>query len=307
VRLFVSYTIAFFLILTFLSTLPHLLPGDPLELYYNDPIAEVPPALLESLRARYGLDKPIYEQVLTSLKNIFVGELGYSLVEQEEVSHLLWDYGRRSLFLVVPAFLFSALIGFIFGMEAGTRKDSPFDRLGLFTFIGLGALPPMVSGGVLLYLFYYRFFPGGVTSISGSGPLEVFQYLVLPTLTLIVSHVTLNFLLTRNNVVFLLKEPFVLALQAKEVGNTRIKYLHLARNILPLWIQRLAVSLGTLLTAGIVVEVVFHYPGLGSLLQEAILSRDYPLINGIILLLTMSVLGFNLAADLINKRLGVRE
>lgn len=306
-RLFLSYAIAFFLILAFLTTLPHFLPGDPLELYYKDPVAEVPPALLENLKVRYGLDKPVYEQVFTSLKNIFLGELGYSLVEQEEVSHLLWEYGKRSLLLVAPAFLLSAVIGFIFGMEAGARKESYFDCLGLFTFIGIGALPPMVSGGLLLYLFYYSLFPGVSISISDSGPLDALRYLLLPTVTLIVSHITLNFLLTRNNVVFLLKEPFVLALKAKEVRRRSIKYIHLARNILPLWVQRLALSLGTLLTAGIVVEVVFHYPGLGSLLQKAILSRDYPLINGIILLLTVSVLGCNLAADLINKRLRVRE
>lgn len=305
-RTVLSYLVALIFILLFLFTLPHFLPGDPLELYYNDPVAEVGPELVKNLRERYGLDASVYKQVLTSIKDIFIGDLGYSLVEQEDVSSLIVKYGGRSLLLLLPAFILSAFIGFVSGMEAGAKKDTYLDHLGLFSFIGMGSIPPMVSGGILLYLFYYSLHPGGISLIPNHSVMEVFRYLFLPSLTIIASHITLNFLLIRNNVVFLLGEPFILSLRARDAGRMRIRYIHLARNIIALFTQRLGVSLGTLLTSGIIVEVVFQYPGLGSLLYKAILSRDYPLINGIILLLTLSVLGFNLAAELISKRLNVR-
>ena len=178
----------------------------------------------------------------------------------------------------------------------------------------LQGVPEIGSGVLLLMLFSYQlgWLPaaGGMTLYAELGPgarlLDLLRHLALPLLTLMLAYFPGNFLLARASMVLVLKQPFLETARAKGLPPARIRYHHGARNVLLPMATRFGLRLASMITGALVVETIFAYPGLGTLLFNAIAMRDLPLIQGIVLFSALAVLGINLALDLLYGRLDPR-
>ena len=283
-------------LLVFLVT--RLTPGDPARVLLG-PRATEPE--VDRLRAAYGLDQPIYIQYVTWLGHVVRGDLGDSIQLHRPVAAEVVERFRATLILAFAAMLVSFSAGLAVGTLAALRANSVVDRV-LMSVALLGiSLPPFWVGLILIIAFslVLRWLPAtGMISATGSGgPLDVLDHLVLPTLSLAVVPLAVIARLTRANVLEVLNQLYVRTAHAKGLPPIRIVVRHVLRNTLVGTITILGLETGWLLAGAVYIETVFAWPGLGSMLVNAILQRDYPLVQGGVLLVAATYVLINLATD----------
>lgn len=301
-----SYLVALVLILAVNFALPRLMPGDPLQAVYGgEMLVEMSPEAYKELERRYGLDRPLGEQFVIYLRGLARGDLGQSYYYGCPVTEVIGGALPWTLLLAGGAFLLSALLGMWLGIESGWRREGAGGR-GLMWVVGLvNGFPDFFLGILFLLLFgvLLNWFPpgGAFTPYAGySGwalVLDVARHLALPLVVLTLTNLTGLFLLTRGSMVTVLGERYVLTARAKGLRDRVVRYRHAGRAALGPVTARLGVRVGRLVTGAVFVEVVFSYPGIGGLLQNALTMRDYPLLQGLFLLITVSVLAANALAD----------
>ncbi|NLP43495.1 MAG: ABC transporter permease [Peptococcaceae bacterium] len=305
--------LGFILILNFL--LPRLLPGDPFMAIYGEEAAlSLSEAAKEELRAKMNLDKSLIAQFKVYLLTLAKGDLGYSYALNQPVRTVISKVLPWTLLLVGSALILSTLIGLILGIESGWRRGTRADRWILLTVVGLSALPNFLIGILLLLFFAVQlgWFPlgGAVTPYSGfTGTaylLDVFKHLFLPLLALTLAQVPRSYLLTRASVLGNLSYPYVRTAAAKGLKPLQIRYKHVGRNSLLPISASLGVSVGSALAGSLFIEIVFSYPGMGSLIHQAIAQRDYPLLQGILLVIALTVILANLATDILASKIDPR-
>ena len=200
------------------------------------------------------------------------------------------------------------------GIESGWQRGSKTDRALLTSLMSLNGFPDFFLGMVLLIIFGVTLplFPlaGAVTPYAGlSGlalALDVLRHLFLPVAALTLAYLAGTYLLTRNTMITVLREPYMLTARAKGLSQRVLKYRHAGRNSMLPVVTRTGIWIGRVVTGALFTELVFAYPGVGYLTYEALLTRDYPVIQGVFLIVAIFVLLANFAVDLSYRRLDPR-
>jgi len=290
------------LVLTFV--LIHLAPGDPI---YALAGQSGDAAYYAAMRAKYGLDRPLVEQLAIYLLNASHGDFGYSYTHSQPALAVIADRIPATLLLMGPALALSTAAGVWLGAQAAAHANRPSDHVIVAgTLIG-AAIPAFWLGQVLVIVFAAELglFPvQGMSAARGSptglvGALDVAHHLVLPVVTLATLQLTLVTRLTRSGLREALAEDYVLTGRAKGLTGAQVLVRHALPNALLPVVTVIGGQFGTLLTGAVLVEIIFAWPGLGRLLYDATLARDYPLLMGIFLVASVSVILANLVVDVL--------
>jgi len=313
-----QYLITVWVIATLNFLLPRMMPGDPFLLLSADQgeeIARFSEAQRRYYIAQYGLDRPWLEQYAVYLAALARGDLGQSLYYNEPVTEILIRRLPWTLVLVLAAVALSTVAGALLGSLSAHRRGGWTDRLLYAAMITIAEVPAFLLGLVLLFVFAagLRLFPlsGAMTPFAETGSAwahlaDLAWHAALPVATLTIVRSGGMYLLARNSMTTVLARDYLRTARAKGLGPGRILMRHSLRNALLPITTRVFLSLGGLVGGAILVENVFAYPGLGRLMREAVLVQDYPLIQGIFLLVTVSVLTANFLADFVYARLDPR-
>lgn len=285
--------------------LPRLAPGNAIDyILPSDVAGSLSPAQRMAVLHRFGLDAPLPTQFVRYLAGIARGDLLVSVRFGRPVTSLLFERVGWTLLLVGSALVLSALLGAALGFRSAWRRGTGADTGTLGGIMFIDSLPPFFVGTLLLLIFSVGlgWFPsyGAVSGQHGQGLAlvgEVLQRAVLPIATLTIAGIGPMYLVARSALVSELQEDYVLMAEAKGLSDREVRR-HAARNaLLPVSTVAL-VGLGSLVGGAAVVETVFSYPGLGRLIYESVLARDYPVLQGAFLLLIVTVVLANLLNDL---------
>jgi len=310
------YVLLFVLLLNF--WLPRLLPGGPVE-YITGGVEEGVVFLTEAQKTAmldyYHLDDSTGMQFIKYAAGIFTFDFGNSINHKAPVYDVIMERLPWTLLIVGIATVFSILIGLMAGLYSAWRHPGKTDRSLFLTMLSLSTIPEFLIGMLLLIGFAvkWRWLPlsGAKTAFLRSdtwfGPVwDIVSHAMLPAVTLTLGSLAGLYLFMRNEAIHVRNEPFIEFASAKGIGSRGIVVRHIARNAaLPL-VTMIIIRMGGLLAGSVLVETVFAYPGVGKLLQEAIMGRDYPLLHGLFLLMTLFVLLLNLIADMIYPLLDPR-
>ncbi|NOY44313.1 MAG: ABC transporter permease [Deltaproteobacteria bacterium] len=249
------------------------------------------PADKAALRAELGLDRPLAEQYLGYLAGVVRGDLGRSILYRRPVAELLAARIPATLELSAAALAVALILAVPLGVAAARRKDTAVDRGSLVASLLGVSIPNFWLGPLLVLAFsvHLRWFP-----VSGRGG---WDSLVLPAITLGTALAAMLTRMLRSSLVEVLGAEYLTAARARGVGEGRVLWVHALRNALLPVITVLGLQMGSLLSGAVVTEAVFSWPGLGTLLLQAIHGRDYPLVQGCVLVISLGYVGVNLLAD----------
>jgi peptide/nickel transport system permease protein len=312
---FFNYAIALVTIFALNFILPRMMPGDPLHAIYGDEaLVAMTPQMEAQLIRQFALDRSWTDQLLAYAFGLLHGDLGFSYYYKDHVASVIMGALPWTLLLTGLALVLATILGIVIGIESGYRRGAPLDRSLMAGLMFLGGFPDFFVGIILLLTFGVSLdlFPlsGAATPYAGLEGLsyirDVAEHLALPLASLVLVQLGGIYLLTRNTIVSILGEAFILTAQAKGCSEFSIRYSHAGRNALLPVTTATGLRIPHLITGALFLEIVFSYPGVGSLLNTALDARDYPLIQGILLLVTVVVLTANLLVDLLYKRLDPR-
>jgi peptide/nickel transport system permease protein len=277
--------------------LMRLIPGDPIQIIMG---SEYSPQAEAELRRQLGLDRPIFVQYGIWIGNVLGGEFGYSYINHERVSVLLWDAFIPTLLLVIGTTIVGLLIALPSGIIAAIKKDSAWDYGTMGFAILAYSMPSFWKGIILIWIFgvYLGWFPtmGYVHPWVNFG--ESLWKLTLPSLTLGTFFSGLVARITRSSLLEVLDQDYIKAARARGVRQALLVGKHALRNALIPVVTVIGLQFGTLLGGAVLTETVFTIPGMGRLTVAAILNRDYQIVQGAVLLGVVFVVGVNLFVDL---------
>jgi ABC-type dipeptide/oligopeptide/nickel transport system permease component len=281
---------ALWLIVTMVFMLAHIVPGDPVAQMLGEGARADD---LQQLRHTLGLDQPIPVQYGRYLAGVVHGNLGESFRFQQPVLQVVISHYPATLELAFVALLVCAGIGIPAGLMAAQRRGTSTDHaIGVFTLFGL-SVPNFALGPVLILVFSVML---GWLPVSGrGGPL----HLILPAVTLGAALAAILTRMVRTSVIEELSSDYVRTARAKGLSESAVLFRHAFRNALIPIITILGLQFGTLLAGTIVTESIFSWPGIGRLAVQAISARDYPLLQGCILMIAVSYVLVNLLTDLV--------
>ena len=290
------------LVLTFV--LIHLAPGDPIYVLAGQ---SGDAAYFAAMRAKFGLDRSLSEQLGIYVLNALRGDFGYSYTYAQPVFGVIADRIPATLLLMIPALVVSTALGILLGVQAASHPDGPADHAILAGTLFGAAIPGFWLGQILVIVFAVSLglLPvQGMTTARGSATgvaavMDVIRHMVLPVMTLATLQLALITRLTRSGLREALAEDYVRAGRAKGLSNTQVLVRHALPNALLPVVTVIGGHFGTLLTGAVLVEIIFAWPGLGRLLYDAILARDYPLLMSIFLVASVSVILANLIVDVL--------
>lgn len=303
VTIYVAITINFFLF--------RVLPGNAVTDLSRVPHAS--PQLRHALMERFGLDKPKWQQYLIYLQNLAHGNLGISYQTQQPVSHVLLADLRNTIPMVTVGTLAAIVVGVVSGVLAAWRRGAPPDHINTNLAIFAYAFPTQWLGLMLLIVFQDVLPPGGMSNPFLFGPEPFWQHvadigthMILPALTLMLTTYGSYTLVVRSSMLETLGEDYILTARAMGLPPRRIVWRHALRNALLPMVTLIALELGYIVGGVVLLEVIFSWPGIGDAMYTAINTRDYPLLQGGFLVLTISVIMLNFLADLLYFRLDPR-
>ncbi len=313
-----TYAIAFLIILALIFLLPRMMPGDPLTAICGEEVlVEMTPELKAELVHRFALDEPLWSQFFVYLTGIMHGDFGYSYYYNAPVLEIILEALPWTLLLVGTSLVLSTVLSIIIGIESGWRRGKVSDKFLLTTTMILNGFPDFFIGIILLLLFavYLGCLPlqGAKTpysDLSGiNSMLDIAQHLVLPLIALTLAQLPGSYLLMRNTMITTLKEAFVRTAKAKGLSEVAVRYKHAGRNALLPIVTTTGVRVGIIFTGALFIEIIFSYPGVGLLSYNALLMRDYPILQGVFFIVAVFVILANFVVDLlytkIDPRIGV--
>lgn len=275
----------------------HLVPGDPVDVMLGE-YAGAADRL--ALRTRLGLDLPLAEQWMRFLNGLVHGDLGSSLVTGRPVTAMLAEHVGYTVILALAALLLAVVVGVPLGVVAALGVGRWWDGItSVLAVLGMSA-PSFVLGPLLIIVFAVQlgWFPvGGASEPAG---------LVLPAVTLASGLAAVLTRMTRAAMLEALLLPHVQAARARGLGELTVVVGHVCRNAALPVVTVIGLQLGALLGGAVVTETVFNWPGLGQLLVESITRRDYPVVQGAVLLTALTYIVVNAAVDSLNTRLDPR-
>lgn len=275
---------------TLVFSLIHLVPGDPVQAMLGESAA---PADVAKLRTQLGLDRPLYQQYISFARGVVHGDLGTSLRTSEPVTEAILTRMPATLELALAAMGVAILIaiplGIVAAVRAGTGVDHAATTLAL---IGI-SMPTFWLGPLLAIVFSVWL---GWLPVSGRG---TWANMVLPAITLGAPLAAMLARMTRASVIEELRELYVTAARARGVSEARAVFAHAFRNSLIPVVTVIGLQFGSVLTGAVITETIFAWPGVGRLLVQSISARDYPAVQGCILLIAVTYVSMNLLIDVL--------
>lgn len=306
-----DYLIALFIILTINFLLPRLLSGNPIDILYggSETYNELTPEIKQELMAKFGLDQPLYKQFINYLNDLLHLDFGYSYHFGLPVKVVIGRYLPWTLLLVTASIVTSLIIGYLFGITSAFKHNSRFDKITMGVMMSFTGFTQFFIGILLLILFAVKL---GWFPIAGcesqfrdyTGIAHVFDigyHLILPVTTMMIAEVTGIYLLVRNTGIIVKKKPFMLTAEARGLEKSKIMHKYLGKNIMPQLVNFLGLMIGRLFVGALMVELVFAYPGLGTLIQMSVNHRDYPMLQGIFLIIAVMVLLGSFLSEAFNR------
>ncbi len=283
------------------------LTGDPLADLEDYP--GITPEIIDSMRTLFGLNKPLYAQYFDFIVNLFKGQLGYSLLYKKPVAEVILNRLPYTLALLIPSVTLSNYIAYKLGLECGWRRRGAIGLTLLFLSIIFTSIPYFCFAFLFLYLFSVRL---GVTPVFGAispndnAPFlslnwfeDYMRHYILPFIVLTLRESLILIPYIRGIVVEVLGEDYITTAYAKGLPTKAIKYRYVARNVLPPIMTVMGLRYASLVDGAVITETIFSYPGTGRLVFEAIVNRDYWLLQGAVIILTLNVIIVNFIIDLI--------
>ena len=275
-------------VVTLVFFLVHAIPGDPVEVMLGE---QARTADKELLRRELGLDRPLAEQHLSYLKGLTRGDMGRSIHSREPVLRLIAARLPATLLLTLASLAVAVALAVPLGMLSAVRRGSLMDRGSmLFALLGV-SMPNFWLGPLLILLFSIQL---GWLPVSGMGGI---QHLILPAVTLGTALAAILTRMVRASVLEVIREPYVTTARAKGLPETAVLFRHTLRNALVPVITILGLQFGALLSGSVVTETIFSWPGVGRLVIQAIYQRDYPLVQGCVLVISLCYVLVNLGTD----------
>ena len=302
--LYAAITIFFVLVFNFF--LFRVLPGDVLSMLARS--GKTTPEMLESIRQMYGLDLPWYQQFFVYLQNLFTGDLGMSFVYKRPVMGVLSSRILPTVFLLGAAEIIAVIVGIVFGIVSAWKRGKAIDTGMLGTSLLLYSMPTFWLGMMLILVFCVNFHllpvsgmvtPGKVFVDTWSYIHDVSRHMVLPMACMALGMIGEYAITMRSTMIDVLSEDYITTAKAKGFSNGYVLRKHAMPNAMLPMITLIAINTGLIIGGAIQIETVFSWPGLGSLMYNALTSRDYPLLQGVFLLTTISVILANFLADIL--------
>ena len=282
--MFIVMVAAFFLV--------RMAPGSPAMLYLP---SEATPEMIAATEARLGLDKPLYEQFWNYVKNLVQGDLGMSSSYNQPVLRIILQRLPNTLMLAGGTVLIGCLLSIPLGIIAGTHRGKPIDFFAmLFALLGQ-SMSSMWLGVLLIYFFAVRL---GWLPAMGTGGL---RFLILPVLSLGYPMAAGITRIARSGMADTLQEDYITATYAKGIGRFKVYTKYALRNAMIPVSTMIGLNLGIFLAGSVVVETVFAWNGIGSLLNQSVNARDYNMVQALLLISAFMFTLINLVVDIINS------
>jgi peptide/nickel transport system permease protein len=316
-RLF-EYILVFFIIVSLNFLIPRLMPGDPFTFLSSDEgsvHSSYTDEQIAKYKSYYGLDKPLSQQYRDYMINLFRGNLGYSIYFNDTVVSIISKRVVWTIGIVAVSIVISSILGVFLGAFSAWHRNNRIDNIIYSIMITFSEIPSFLIAMLLLFVLAAGtgLFPlsGGITVFgqydsSFQRIMDIIHHGFLPVLALVLSQTGGYYLLSRNSMITVLSKDYMLTAEAKGLEDRRIIFRHGLKNaILPV-VTRIFMNLGTVFGGAILVENVFNYPGVGRLMRQAVMVRDYVLIQGIFLNVCILVLTMNFLADIVYRKLDPR-
>jgi peptide/nickel transport system permease protein len=294
--------LTFLIAVTITFLIVRLMPGDPTTALISDSLS---PDDARALKESFGLDKPLYQQYFLFLRNLSRGDLGYSFFYKDSVMSIIGNKLWWTLLLMSTALGITLLIGVPLGVISAKRQGGIIDQvINVAVVIGVSIFVPLLAF-LLLYFFSFKLM---LTPIGGAYTpgidksalfLDVVRHMVLPCLTLVITYLASIVLYTRNSMLDALKEDYVRTAKAKGVSDKIVTWSHALRNALIPTVTVTGLMIGKMVAGAVLTETVFSWPGVGTMIYDAVQKQDFPLLQGAFLVLAASVVIMTLITDLV--------
>jgi len=285
-------------VVTVVFLLIHLIPGDPVSVMLGP---DATANQIEATRRALGLDRPLHEQLLKFYARVLRGDLGQSYFLDRPVTTALRERAEPTLVLTLAALLVAVAIGVPSGILAGAYRGSPWDRM-LMTGALLGVcIPGFWLSLNFIYLFAVRlgWLPAAGYASVFVDPVAALRHMVLPAVSLGFNQSALIARIARSCMLEVLQQDYIRTARAKGLSQRVVVYVHAFRNALVPVTTVIGITMAILIGGAVVTEIVFNIPGLGRLIISAILRRDYPVVQGVVLVTAASYVVINLAVDVV--------
>ncbi|MBY6197040.1 ABC transporter permease [Vibrio hangzhouensis] len=305
------YLVALVVAATINFIIPRAMPGDPVTMMFANTTVQVTPERIAAMKELLGfVDGNYFVQYFHYMKNILSWELGTSVqFFPLSVNEILGSAFGWSLFLAGTAVILSFSIGSVLGIFAAWKRGSRFDTFVTPGMLIIQAMPQVVIAMMAMFIFAIglKWFPTGYAYTAGTLPdwtswafiKDMLYHAVLPLFCATVIQIGGFLVNMRNNMINLLNEDYITMAKGKGLSENRVVFNYAARNALLPSVTALSMSLGIAIGGQLIVEIIFNYPGLGSVMLNAIHARDYQVLQGQLLVMTLFMLFFNLAADML--------
>jgi len=286
-----------FVVSILLFAIMHSLPGDPIQLLAGDRTS--PEKILE-IRIRFGLDKPVYIQYMKWLTNALKMDFGLSIVTNQPVSKLVMSRLKFTLMLSGISVLLQYILAVPIALIAAFKKNSIFDKVTLYITIVFWSTPQFWFAILLILLFAIKFPIFPISGYSGASSL------VLPIATITLTRLASRIRITRSEIIDTLKEKYVITAYAKGLNDKKVLIKHVLKNALIPTTVMFFLSIPWIIGGSVIVEKIFAWPGMGYLLWTSITKQDYPVVQGIIMIIALLTVISNTTGDIIVAYLNPR-
>ncbi len=267
-----------------------MIPGDPARLVAGE---DATLADVEMVRKELGLDKPIVEQYVTYMKNLFKGDMGNSLKTNRPVSEEIGERFMPTFWLTVWSMAWAVIVGLVIGVISATKRNKWQDYLGMFGAVSGLSLPSFWLGLMLIQLFAVTL------GWLPTGGMESWKSYILPAFTLGTGVAAVVARFTRSSLMDVLKEDYIRTGRSKGLSERNVTWGHGLRNAMIPVVTMTGLQFGFLLGGSVVIETVFSWPGLGKLLIDSVAYRDYPVIQAEMMIFALEFIVINLIVDLL--------
>jgi len=276
----------------------YLTPGDPVAVILGP---DASPQQAQELRQRLGLDRPVPVQILRWFGRLLHGDLGQSIYLNRPVTQTLLERAEPTLMLTLLATLFAILVGLPIGIISATRAGGWADLGAMLVALGGISMPSFWVGLNLIFVFAVTL---GALPVAGYQPLskglwENLRYLILPAVTLGFAQAALLARMSRSLMLDVLREDYVRTARSKGVGERTVVLYHALRNVMVPLVTVMGLTFAILMGGAVITEQVFNIPGIGRLLVQSVLRRDYPVVQGIVLVIAFNYVVINLCVDIL--------
>lgn len=276
----------------------YLTPGDPVSVILGP---DASPQRVDELRQQLGLDQPVAVQVTRWFGRLLHGDLGQSIYLNRPVVQTILERTEPTLMLTLLATLFAILVGLPIGIVSATRAGSWADLGAMLVALGGISMPSFWVGLNLIFVFAVML---GVLPVAGYQPLSAglwgnLRYLMLPAVTLGFAQAALLARMSRSLMLEVLREDYVRTARSKGVAERKVVLYHALRNVMVPLVTVMGLTFAILMGGAVITEQVFNIPGIGRLLVQSVLRRDYPVVQGIVLVIAFNYVVINLVVDIL--------